>query len=614
MLSTKKHIYTQGLTSLAILGILAAAIGLSLLIGNVSAQDCPSGYIWSTRSISCIQENCNEIADAHYSYVLDCVCGSSGSINENPADPNRECAYPSDYSACPGCVYACVGLDETCPGEETTSTTTTTELVTTTTMEAPFKFGVYEVDGILFITSPPGEKLIITRSDLPVWARDQIVTVGAMISAVGPPDTVRTGDYNVILDGRAIARIGDQTATGGNIVEGSATIFINGEPAAYVGAYAINPMVTGLVPRVGGVILTNSGCPDIECVKYNNLEPITTLEDKAIKGLTRLAADGEGFEIGDAVVIGNGGADDDSETARVADKGSIILDRPLTRDYPAGTLITRIPAEYADKVPPPPSGRTAAGSVDRSAPNTLDVDSSSESNSSLLVGLALFFVLFIAFFKLSGKIPLKKGLIIIVILLVIIGAWAALKGSGDKTPEGSILVQGPADITPTTSTTLKIVISKSTAPPETVLLQTTSTTFSPASTLEIETTTSTSTTLFKLTTTTSTSSTTTSTISTTTTTTLNIVKPDFEIIDQKEVVNVEEKLWISGRIKNNQAVEVYKVRAVLKIYNPAGKQLQIINSISIDIIAPDETVAFNTIKSDVVTSAIGRYELTVSAE
>ncbi len=42
-----------------------------------------------------------------------------------------------------------------------------------------------------------------------------------------------------------------------------------------------------------------------------------------------------------------------SEVARVADKGSIVLDRPLTRDHPAGTAVFRLPDEQADLVPPP---------------------------------------------------------------------------------------------------------------------------------------------------------------------------------------------------------------------------------------------------------------------
>jgi hypothetical protein len=86
--------------------ILIAGLLVIMFSGQVFAQECPSGYVWSTRSISCIQEDCNEIPDAHYGYTLNCVCGTSGSINEKLTNPNKECSYPSDYSACPVCVYA----------------------------------------------------------------------------------------------------------------------------------------------------------------------------------------------------------------------------------------------------------------------------------------------------------------------------------------------------------------------------------------------------------------------------------------------------------------------------------------------------------------------------
>jgi len=118
-----------------ILAVSAAVLAL-LSSSPVFAQDCPTGYVWSRRSISCIQENCNEIPDAHYSYVLDCICGSSGSINEKPTDPNKECSYPHDYASCPGCTYACVHLDEPCPGEEV-ATTITAQPVTTIKSTTP---------------------------------------------------------------------------------------------------------------------------------------------------------------------------------------------------------------------------------------------------------------------------------------------------------------------------------------------------------------------------------------------------------------------------------------------------------------------------------------------
>ncbi len=78
--------------------------------------DCAPGYRFDPRSgVGCVQENCASVPSAHYSYEGYCVCGSSGSIAENPKDPNLECAYPADHAGCPGCVFACVHLDEKCP-------------------------------------------------------------------------------------------------------------------------------------------------------------------------------------------------------------------------------------------------------------------------------------------------------------------------------------------------------------------------------------------------------------------------------------------------------------------------------------------------------------------
>lgn len=82
-------------------------------------DDCKPGYEWRPRSgVGCVQTNCNDVPDAHWGYTQDCVCGSSGSINENPNDPNKECHYPQDHASCPGCVYACVYADEECPNEK----------------------------------------------------------------------------------------------------------------------------------------------------------------------------------------------------------------------------------------------------------------------------------------------------------------------------------------------------------------------------------------------------------------------------------------------------------------------------------------------------------------
>jgi hypothetical protein len=78
---------------------------------------CRPGYKWHQKMGKCIQSDCDSIEHAHYSYVLDCICGSSESIDENPEDPNKECGYSLQYESCPGCVYACVHFDEDCPLE-----------------------------------------------------------------------------------------------------------------------------------------------------------------------------------------------------------------------------------------------------------------------------------------------------------------------------------------------------------------------------------------------------------------------------------------------------------------------------------------------------------------
>ena len=119
------------------------------------------------------------------------------------------------------------------------------------------KAGVNLVDGKLYINSSPGEVLKITSSDLPGWASSEMVVVGAMAVCVGPPSIITTGANDVILNGLPVARINDQTSHGGSIVVGSDKIFINGTPATFVGAQTVCPMVTGVVPHVGGPISNN---------------------------------------------------------------------------------------------------------------------------------------------------------------------------------------------------------------------------------------------------------------------------------------------------------------------------------------------------------------------
>ena len=82
----------------------------------IGPGDCKSGYTWESRSgVGCVQTDCKNIPNAHYGYVRDCVCGSSGSIHENPDDPNKACRYPSSHTACPSCVYVCIHADDKCP-------------------------------------------------------------------------------------------------------------------------------------------------------------------------------------------------------------------------------------------------------------------------------------------------------------------------------------------------------------------------------------------------------------------------------------------------------------------------------------------------------------------
>jgi len=115
-------------------------------------------------------------------------------------------------------------------------------------------YGITEKDGKLYINSRPGEVFNIQENELPDWAKGQLVVVGAMAVCTGPPNTVSGGDTTIIYKGLPVARLGDKTAHGGVITQGSDKIFVNGIPAAYVGAMTVCPMVTGVVPHVGGPI------------------------------------------------------------------------------------------------------------------------------------------------------------------------------------------------------------------------------------------------------------------------------------------------------------------------------------------------------------------------
>ncbi len=263
-------------------------------------------------------------------------------------------------------------LDRTSPpAPVANSTTISPQDDTTATSTSPTtseEWGIIERDGTLQLSPPPGGTLNISRSDLPAWARDQIVTVGGGVVRVGAPTWIVTGDDRVLIDGQPIARVGDATATGGVIVEGSDTIFVNGEPVAVIGSYVVDPMVTVLVPGVGGPITSNGRCAgqgadpmmrgtlregtrffigEGDCaVEYP--EPIRLLDSPAEQGDTVLQVDGEPFDVGDVLVVGDD--PETSEIARVVDKGSLVLEQPLLLDHPADTPVTRVPAEHADQV------------------------------------------------------------------------------------------------------------------------------------------------------------------------------------------------------------------------------------------------------------------------
>lgn len=59
--------------------------------------------------------------------------------------------------------------------------------------------------------------------------------------------------------GKPAATMGDSCAHGGTIVLGLPTVLIGGKPAARVGDMHVCPMVTGVVPHVGGPIMPPGG-------------------------------------------------------------------------------------------------------------------------------------------------------------------------------------------------------------------------------------------------------------------------------------------------------------------------------------------------------------------
>jgi len=52
--------------------------------------------------------------------------------------------------------------------------------------------------------------------------------VGDMLICVGPPDTIVQGSATVLINGKPAARMGDATAHGGQIIIGLPTVMIGG--------------------------------------------------------------------------------------------------------------------------------------------------------------------------------------------------------------------------------------------------------------------------------------------------------------------------------------------------------------------------------------------------
>lgn len=215
------------------------------------------------------------------------------------------------------------------------------------------EFGVIERDGMIHLVSPPDGPLELTRDELPPAIRDQLVTVGQLAVQVGPPQHLVEGDPLVLLDGLPVVRVGDASSFGGEVVDGSTTIFINGVPAAVVGSTVTSPFISGAgVPAVGGPILGpcpsvgGTGDPTERCVPADYPEPIDLLDRPANPGDSRIEVRDDGdFAVGDTVFIDEGEA---AEMRVITGRGSLVLDRPLERAHPAGALVTRVPDAYAD--------------------------------------------------------------------------------------------------------------------------------------------------------------------------------------------------------------------------------------------------------------------------
>ena len=109
--TTRRLIFLIAITCLSVLF-------LTIKVG-AQQEKCGPGYHWEPQSgVGCVQTNCNDVPGAHLGYTSNCVCGSAGSLWENPEDANTPCMRSSTDPSCPSCVYACVHKDESCPEDK----------------------------------------------------------------------------------------------------------------------------------------------------------------------------------------------------------------------------------------------------------------------------------------------------------------------------------------------------------------------------------------------------------------------------------------------------------------------------------------------------------------
>ncbi len=109
---TKKIFFYAFITSI----LIAGGFLLNGKLAKADQEDCAPGYEWQPQSgVGCVQIDCPNVPGAHWGYTSNCVCGSAGSIYENPADANVSCLRGVDYTSCPGCVFACVNNANECP-------------------------------------------------------------------------------------------------------------------------------------------------------------------------------------------------------------------------------------------------------------------------------------------------------------------------------------------------------------------------------------------------------------------------------------------------------------------------------------------------------------------